>query len=125
MALPEHKEHHGLPFDVWEQLSALFKKYPSIRKVTLYGSRAKGNYRPNSDIDLILTAPDMSWAEFNHLEQGIDDLLLPWKVDLALKHHVDNGDLLAHVDRVGIVIYRYRDAGEARAAGINGDKGRP
>ncbi|WP_353744218.1 nucleotidyltransferase domain-containing protein [Marinobacter sp.] len=36
--------------------------------MTLYGSRAKGTYRYNSDIDLMLTAPGLSWPEFNEIE---------------------------------------------------------
>ena len=53
----------------------------------------------------MMTAPTLSWQEFNQIELEIDDLLLPWKVDLALKHQVDNEELLEHVARVGIRIY--------------------
>jgi len=31
-----------------------FRQYPSIEQVVLYGSRAKGNYRTGSDIDLTI-----------------------------------------------------------------------
>ncbi|OJS99789.1 nucleotidyltransferase domain-containing protein [Marinobacter nauticus] len=105
MTLPEaspQTEQFGLPSRVINGLKALFEKYPEIEQVTLYGSRAKGNYRRNSDIDLMLTAPTLSWQRFNNLELEIDDLLLPWKVDLALQHHVENQDLLEHVERVGV-----------------------
>ena len=98
-------EQFGLPSHVIDRLKALFAKYPDIQQVTLYGSRAKGNYRHNSDIDLLLTAPTLSWRRFNNLELEIDDLLLPWKVDLALEHQVDNQDLLEHVARVGVRIF--------------------
>jgi hypothetical protein len=54
----------------------------------------------------MLNAPDMSWSEFNIVGQEIDDLLLPWKVDLALFHHIENQDLLSHVGRVGVVFYQ-------------------
>lgn len=73
-----------------------------MQGVVLYGSRAKGNFRANSDIDLMLIAPEISWQEFNQIEAEIDDLLMPWKVDLALKHQVENEALLDHVKRVGI-----------------------
>ncbi|MEX0606045.1 MAG: nucleotidyltransferase domain-containing protein [Marinobacter sp.] len=113
MALPEQPSLgsptvFGLPAHTVEHLGNAFTNHESIESVTLYGSRANGNYRYNSDIDLLLTAPEMTWAEFNRLECDIDDLLLPWKVDLALKHHVENQNLLAHVERIGIVIYQRR-----------------
>lgn len=108
MALPEpssEKEQFGLPSEVTKGLQTIFSQHRGIEQVTLYGSRAKGNYRYNSDIDLMMTAPTLSWQEFNQIELEIDDLLLPWKVDLALKHQIDNEELLEHVARVGIRIY--------------------
>lgn len=107
MALPDQAEPadtFGLPSHVMTELKSLFARHPAIEEVTLYGSRAKGNYRYNSDIDLMLTAPGLSWPEFNEIELEIDDLLLPWEVDLTLKHQVDNPELLEHVRRVGIQV---------------------
>ncbi|KXS55345.1 MAG: DNA polymerase subunit beta [Marinobacter sp. T13-3] len=96
------KDQFGLPPHAMESLKRVFAHHPAIEGVTVYGSRAKGNYRYNSDIDVMLTAPELSWSEFCQLELEIDDLLLPWKVDLALKHQVENEDLLEHVERVGV-----------------------
>ncbi len=44
-------------------------------------------------------------TDLPRLDGEIDDLLLPWKVDIALRHQIENPDLLAHIDRVGIAIY--------------------
>lgn len=95
----------GLPEQAITGLCAVFARHPRIEQAILFGSRAKGTYRHNSDIDLMLTAPKLPWAEFNRVEQAIDDLLLPWKVDLVLKHQIENPDLLNHIARVGIEIY--------------------
>jgi hypothetical protein len=43
----------------------------------------------------------MSFSELLKLESEIDDLLLPYKVDLSLKHQIDNQELLEHIERVG------------------------
>ncbi|GHD54624.1 Predicted nucleotidyltransferase [Marinobacter persicus] len=101
----EPTDRFGLPSYVLESLKKIFQRHTRIEHATVYGSRAKGNYRYNSDIDIMLTAPDLPWQEFIQMEMEIDDLLLPWKVDLALKHHVENPDLLDHVGRVGVPIY--------------------
>jgi predicted nucleotidyltransferase len=109
MQTAEVDGHIGLPANAISALRSTLEKHPAIKQVTLYGSRAKGNFRYNSDIDLMVCAPDMGWAEFNQLAVEIDDLLLPWKVDLALQHQVENTDLLDHVARVGILFYSGSD----------------
>lgn len=95
-------ERFGLPARVVDRLCSIFRDYPEIKRVVVYGSRAKGNYRPGSDIDLSLVAPAMQLETLLQIENRIDDLLLPWMVDVSLLHHVDNPDLVAHISRVGV-----------------------
>ena len=37
-------------------IRGVFHRFPAISEVVLYGSRAKGTHRPESDIDLTLSA---------------------------------------------------------------------
>lgn len=92
----------GLPRRAVEQLCTLFRGYPEIQQVLVYGSRAKGNYRPGSDIDLSLIAPGMQLETLLQIENRLDDLLLPWMIDLSLLHQIENPDLVAHINRVGV-----------------------
>jgi predicted nucleotidyltransferase len=77
-----------------------------VMQVIIFGSRAKGTFRPGSDIDLCLEAPELDWAGLRKLENELDDLMLPWKVDLLLLHRIDNPELVEHVERVGQSLYR-------------------
>jgi predicted nucleotidyltransferase len=95
----------GLPESAVANLRAIFSDYPEIDRVVLYGSRALGSCRTGSDIDLTIEAETMDLSELLTIENRIDDLLLPWKVDLSLRHKIDNPDLLAHIDRVGVTFY--------------------
>lgn len=95
----------GLPAHAVERLRGVFKGWPQIQRVLLYGSRAKGNYRPGSDIDLAIESEELSLSQLFAIENQIDDLLLPWMVDLSLKHHIDNPALLDHIARVGVTFY--------------------
>ena len=107
---------YGLPLNAILALNTIFKTYAHINKVILYGSRAKGTYRDGSDIDLCIEGPLLGLTELLAIENKIDDLLLPWKIDLSLKHTIDNQDLIDHINRVGIVFYDQKQKGTARDA---------
>ena len=95
----------GLPQEATEWILALLAEHPSIQRVVLYGSRALGRQRSGSDIDLCLEAPDMGLAELLVLGAQLDDLLLPWRIDLQLRHLIRHPGLLDHIDRVGITLH--------------------
>jgi len=96
---------YGLPSYAVDRLQTLFGRWPGIERIVIYGSRAKGTERYASDIDLCIEGESLGITDLLALENEIDDLLLPWKVDLSLRHMVDDPDLLAHIDRVGAVFY--------------------
>jgi uncharacterized protein len=95
-------DSNGLPQKTVEALRSVFKRYPGVKKVILYGSRAKGTYKPGSDIDLAIVAPNLTTTDRLKIENEIDDLLLPYKVDLCLFHQLENDELIAHIQRVGM-----------------------
>ncbi|WP_019589816.1 MULTISPECIES: nucleotidyltransferase family protein [unclassified Thioalkalivibrio] len=92
----------GLPADVVTRLCAVFAGWPEITGVWLYGSRAKGTWRKASDIDLCLQADSLGVRDLLRIEGEIDDLLLPWKVDLSLWHQIEEEDLRGHIRRVAV-----------------------
>lgn len=95
----------GVPLAAIDRLTALLRSDARIKAAWLYGSRALGTHRPASDIDLCLDAPGLAYAELAALESRIDDLLLPWQVDLSLLHQIDNPELLDHIRRVGVDLF--------------------
>ena len=95
----------GLPPATLAKLNSIFAQHDAIDSVLIYGSRAKGNYRAGSDIDLTVKGTEISFAEFMQIEDQIDDLMLPYTVDLSQYRQLENTDLIAHIDRVGIAIY--------------------
>ena len=109
MTAAQPTQGHGLPAKAINSILAVLADYPAIEQVTLFGSRAKGNYRNGSDIDLCVDAPALRLQEQLNIESRLDDLLLPWKIDLVLRHQIDNGALLDHIARVGIRIYDHSD----------------
>ena len=98
-------ESFGLKESTVSAIKTIFKQYPKIEKAVLYGSRAKGNYRTGSDIDLTLIGKELTYSQLVQIETRIDDLLLPYTVDLSLFSHIDNTELIDHINRVGKVFY--------------------
>lgn len=99
-------EHYGLKPHIIEQINSVFAHYPQIETVILYGSRAKGNFRYGSDIDLTIKGEDLTLSQLLKIENELDDLLLPYKIDLSLLEKIKDADLLDHIRRVGIVFYQ-------------------
>ena len=97
---------YGLEEEHINKINSVFKKYEDIEKVLLYGSRAKGNFKPYSDIDLTLVGSSLTLTELFSINTELDDLLLPYKIDLSIYHKIENRDLLEHIDRVGITLYK-------------------
>jgi predicted nucleotidyltransferase len=106
MSLNENsKSYFGLKPEVINNINTVFSRHLTIEKAILYGSRAKGNYRRGSDIDLTLVGDGLTYNLLVKVATEIDDLLLPYKVDLSIYQHISNADLIAHIERVGQPIY--------------------
>ncbi len=84
---------YGLKEKHIEAINSVFLKRPKIEKVILYGSRARGNYRNGSDIDLALVGKELDLTTLFKVETELDDLLLPYKIDLSIHHKIENPDL--------------------------------
>ena len=76
-----------------------------VDQAIIYGSRAKGDYREGSDIDIVIKGENLSQKELNQVGLALDDLELPYLFDLAIYHHINNDDLKQHIKRVGKTLY--------------------
>jgi proline iminopeptidase len=99
----------GLSDAIQESLRGVFTRFPSIDRVMIYGSRATGRYRPQSDIDLAVIAPAMSDREFSLLWMALDDLPILFRLDVSLWHHVSNPALQQAMLRDGVRFYQNRE----------------
>lgn len=87
-------------------IDSIFQKYPGIKQVILYGSRAKGNYKNGSDIDLTLKVDDsFTHDDLLKISNDFDDSNIPYFVDVSIYENLSNPDLKAHIDRVGKVLF--------------------
>jgi len=101
----------GLSQKTIDAINAVFRRCKNVEKVVIYGSRAKGTAKNGSDIDLVLEGTGLDLALVNRLRTELDDLMLPWSIDLSIMEQIDNADLVDHIRRVGAVFYSKSDIG--------------
>ena len=97
--------NHGLSVATVNRIWGVLARFPSVEKAVLYGSRAKGTFKPGSDIDLTLLGDRLTSAELGSIADELDELLLPYQIDLSIFHRLDHEKLREHIERVGQVFY--------------------
>jgi len=96
---------YGLKQQELESIKQILSSYSEVEKAIIYGSRAKGTHKPNSDIDISLMGSELTLGILNQISWKLDDLLLPYTFDLSNFHQINNVALVEHIERLGKVIY--------------------
>ncbi len=96
----------GLPDKTVATIRQILADFPAVEKAILYGSRAKGNYRPGSDIDLTLTGDNLDLRILGEIAARLEESPIPYQVDLSLWNKLDHAGLREHIERVGVVFYQ-------------------
>jgi len=95
----------GLSPDTTSSIKAAFSQFAQIEKVILYGSRAQGNHKDGSDIDITLLGKNLSLKIVYALESVLEELYLPYTFDISIFTRIDNDDLVRHILDVGKTFY--------------------
>ena len=96
----------GLNDTELQALRTTLASIPEVEEAIIYGSRARGTNRVASDIDITLKGNALTYLQLALLDARIDDLYLPYFVDLSLVSMLKNPDLLESIDREGKVLYK-------------------
>lgn len=95
----------GLYPNSYKEILSIFQKYKTIEKVIIYGSRAKGNYKEGSDIDLTLFG-DLNYDLIIKLKQEFEESTIPYLVDISIYKDLQSETLKEHINRVGKIFYQ-------------------
>jgi len=85
-------------------IRGVLESIPTLGKAVLFGSRAKGTARHNSDIDIAVFGLD-SVLDVERLAMDLDELPLPYKFDVVGFESIGNPALREHIERVGVALY--------------------
>ena len=95
----------GLEASEMDKIIKSIASIEGVDKAVLFGSRAKGNYKLYSDVDISLVGKSLTYSDLLRLHSIIDDLLLPYEIDLNIFDLIQNENLKEHILRCGRVIY--------------------
>ena len=96
----------GLSENTYQIICSILSNFTEIEKAIIYGSRAKGNYRLGSDIDLAIIGDELTFDILIDLLNNLDESDLPYNFDISLYNSIDNLELKEHIDQAGKVFYK-------------------
>lgn len=96
---------YGLPEEDLKRIIAIFAANKAVEQLVLFGSRAKGNYKSGSDIDLVVYGASITHHHLLDLYSSLEELGLLYRFDLIRYNSIKDKDVISHIDRVGIKIY--------------------
>lgn len=102
----------GLSEKTVEKIDGVLAGHPEVERAVLYGSRAMGNYKNGSDIDLTLIGSGLGYLDLLKIMGELDDLLLPYIIDLSICHMLGHKELRENIQRVGQDFYRRQGVGQ-------------
>lgn len=83
-------------------ISNVFLNYKAIDEVVIFGSRAKGNYKNGSDVDLAIKSQTIGIEELNAIDDALNENSnLPYKFDIVHYEKIQTPELKDHIDRIG------------------------
>jgi uncharacterized protein len=97
---------YGLSDEVIKKIQQIFTENNVVEKVILFGSRAKGNFKQGSDIDLAIIGNKIGMQEIVALKTALEKINLPIEFDLINFKTIAESALIEHIERVGVAIYQ-------------------
>ena len=98
---------HGLSAQTLQEIRDVFVQYSQVEEAVLYGSRARGDYKNGSDIDLTLRgSTELTHTILSQIANDLDDQLLPYTIDLSIFKNIRNPEMIKQIERVGVALYK-------------------
>lgn len=88
------------------EITSVLRQFPEVNQAVVFGSRAKATHKAGSDVDIALLGQDISFSTIVRIS-GIlnEETNMPYHFDVVDYYTISNQELVAHIDRVGVIIY--------------------
>ncbi len=100
-------EVFGLKYTDLQNIISVLLQHTEVEEAIIFGSRAKGNYKTGSDIDIVLKGSAINHSAVRNISYLLnEETQMPYKFDIVNYHTIVNADLVNHINRAGISFYR-------------------
>ena len=97
----------GLREDDLQNIIAVLQQHKEVEEAVIFGSRAKGNFKNGSDVNIALKGSRLTWNITSEISDVLnEETQMPYKFDLLNYHNITNKDLTEHINRIGIYFYK-------------------
>lgn len=96
----------GLKQGELEKICSIISTEQNVEDAFIFGTRAKGNYKAGSDVDIALKGKGITYEMLTNLSYLLnEETAMPYKFDLLNYENLKNKELKEHIDRVGVSIF--------------------
>jgi uncharacterized protein len=101
------KNKFGLLDEDMVAIKLVLISHPQVEKAYIFGSRAKGNFKNGSDVDIAIKGEELDFDIISQISYSLnEETNMPYKFDVLNYHRIKEPALKEHIDRVGIEFYR-------------------
>ena len=105
------KNKLGLVEGDLQSVVSVLIQFPEVELASVFGSRAKGNYKNGSDLDIAIKGKQLSFMIVARINSILnEETSMPYRFDVLNYETITNNELKEHIDRVGLVIYNKNNA---------------
>ncbi|MDZ4713356.1 MAG: nucleotidyltransferase domain-containing protein [bacterium] len=97
---------YGLSESFIDEIKSVFETYPKVNEVIIFGSRANGDFKTGSDIDLAIKGNEIRLDDILNLSLRLENITFPYKMDLINLQTIEDTNVIEHINRVGKVFYK-------------------
>lgn len=99
----------GIKDKYLDELHDIFSQISGINRVVLYGSRARGDFKAGSDLDICLFGASISNSDVSLLLSKLYYSNIPYFFDVAVWDRIKNKAFADNIRRDGVEIYKHSD----------------
>lgn len=100
-------DRFGLKESDLKNIISILQQQEEVEESFIFGSRAKGNYRRGSDVDIAVKGKQVDLKIINRISYLLnEETTMPYHFDVLNYHTISNGNLLSHIDRIGVMFYK-------------------
>ncbi|MDO9576629.1 MAG: nucleotidyltransferase domain-containing protein [Candidatus Cloacimonadales bacterium] len=96
----------GLKIRDIDNIIKAIREFPEIEKIVIFGSRAMGNFKNGSDVDLAVFGNDVTDVTIKRFSDLLnEELPLPYFFDVVDFNSISNSDLIEHIEEEGKIFF--------------------